>query len=189
MPSGVELDAINRRGLANRNASINANAQNSTLGQYEGDLTQSPMYKRMYGQQVQDTTRAYNQARSARSARARMSGFGYTSPIAQTDAATVDQLEAGDLGRIGGDTMQRLMPFQMQAAGMRGQNIGTYTSEGTSAMGVQQRAEEFNRKQKSGMWSKLAGLGLMGASLIPGVGPAVSATMSAAGGGLLGGGK
>jgi hypothetical protein len=77
-----EAAASSRMKLAGQNEASNASAQDSTLGQYEGDLQSSPMYKRMYNARLQDTTQAYNNARSSRSARARMSGFGYTSPQA-----------------------------------------------------------------------------------------------------------
>lgn len=162
----------------------NAAAQNSTLGQYEGDLTQSPMYKQLYGLKTQDTTSAYNNARMKRSARARVAGFGSNTPIGQADSATVDQAEASDLGRISGDTMNELMPYQMEAAKLRGGNISAYGNQATEGTKTWGSLEEARKKRTGDMWSKMAGLGLMGASLIPGVGPVAAKTMQSAGASL-----
>jgi hypothetical protein len=96
------------------------------------------------------------------------------------------QLQANEEGHIGSDTMQTLMPYQMEAAKMRGQNINTYSDEGTDALKVQQSAEQARLARRNQMFSKMAGLGLMGASLIPGVGTATAAGLQAAGG-MMGG--
>lgn len=163
--NGAESGAKGRMSTMDTNASTNANAQDSTLSQYEGPIQSSPMYKSMYNTQVQDTTQAYNNARAKRSTQARMAGFGTTSPIAGTDSATVDSLEAGDIGRTGTDVMTKLMPMQMEAAGMRGSNIATDTNAGTNSMNTWQTAENQRNTRRAAMWNNLAKLGVQGATL------------------------
>lgn len=112
-----------------------------TLDQFEGPVQDSPFYKALLTTGIEGTSRAYDTARSNQRARANMSGFGYTQPVAQGGENQLQAQETSDLAKVPRDAALGTAPLALQAAGQTGSMGMGY---GNQALGWGKQAQDWN---------------------------------------------
>jgi hypothetical protein len=126
-----------------------------TLGQFEGPVNQSPFYKSLLTSGIQDTSNAYQNARSSMRANANAAGFGYAQPATQGADNQLQAQEAFALANVPQQAMLGAAPLSLQAAGQTG-NMGMgYGSQGTSLLGA-------NAQNTMGLYNQLLGTAIQG---------------------------
>lgn len=139
-----------------------------TLGQFEGPVQQSPFYKALKTSGLEQTSSAYNNARSNMRQQAKSAGFGYAQPATQGADDQLQSQEAGALAQVPGQALtEATQPALAASAQTGGMGMG-YGNQGAgllnSAYGMQ--------KGRSGLWNQLfqagqsSGTGLGEAALL-----------------------
>ena len=130
----------------------------------KGKIQDTEYYKDQLGRGTEDTSLAYDQVRSNRSAKARMAGFGYEQPLTQGDASSIDALEAHDIGDMPRQIASEVQDRRDQIAQTRAGLVGTYSGSANSNMSTWANAEEARKARQAAMWGKIAGLGMTAAT-------------------------
>lgn len=160
--------------LANQNqdqstAMGDVNAAQGTYSQFEGPVQNSPFYKSLLTTGIQDTSRAYDTARSNMAQRANAAGFGYNQPVAQGAQNQLQSQEASALANVPQQAMLGAAPLSLQAAqgsGQLGLGLGNQAL-GWGNLGRGWNQDVYNMdKQRGGFdWSGAAQGALQGAMM------------------------
>jgi hypothetical protein len=126
-----------------------------TLGQFEGPVNQSPFYKSLLTTGIQDTSNAYQNARSSMRQNANAAGFGYAQPAAQGADNQLQAQEASALASVPQQAMLGAAPLSLQAAGQTG-NMGM--SAGQQGAGLL----NANAQNTSGLYNNLLTAAIQG---------------------------
>ena len=127
---------------------LSADAQ-GTLSQFEGPVQQSPFYKALLTSGQENTTAAYNNARSNVAEKAKASGFGYANPVA-TGSGQLDAQEAGAKASLPARTATEVAPLSMEAADESGTLAMGYGHQGAQYYGDAARLKAAKMKQDWG---------------------------------------
>lgn len=143
--SGQQKQAEN---IANQDFSQQKNltgTAQSTLGQFEGPVQQSPFYKSLLTTGIESTSQAYDNAAANQRQKANAAGFGYTQPVAQGADNQLRAKEATDLAAVPREAAVATAPLSLEASrqtGSMGMNAG---SQGLSALDL--AANQQNRRR------------------------------------------
>lgn len=105
-----------------------------TLGQFEGPVNQSPFYKSLLATGIQDTSNAYQNARSNMRQQANAAGFGYNQPVTQGADNQLQAREASDMARVPMEAELGAAPLSLQAAGQTGSMGMGYGAQGAGLL-------------------------------------------------------
>lgn len=124
-----------------------------TFSQFEGPVAQSPFYKALLTTGIQNTSNAYQNARSNMRAKAAAAGFGYAQPVTQGADNQMDAAEASDLARVPNEAMIAAAPLSMKAGeDTAGMGMG-YGQQGSGMLGA-------NAAQTMGLYNSLLNTGI-----------------------------
>ena len=168
--------------IANQNADTQqqqklTDASQGTLSQFEGPVQNSPFYKALLTNGIENTSRAYDTARSNMRARANQAGFGYNQPVAQGGENQVNAEETSALAKVPQTAMTEAAPLSLEAADQTGKMGMGY---GNQALGWDQTAQGWNnsaynmQKKRGSLFDTLfqsgmqAGTGLGEAAIMAG---------------------
>jgi len=134
-------------------------AAQGTFSQFEGPVQNSPFYKALLTSGIENTSRAYDTARSNMRSRANQAGFGYNQPVAQGADDQVSAQEASALADVPNKAMVEAAPLSMKAgedSAQLGENLGEQAGQwNTSAWNM--------NKKRAGLWDQLFQSGQNGA--------------------------
>lgn len=109
-------------------------AAQGSLSQFEGPVQESPFYKALLTSGTEQTSRAYDNARSNMRQRANMAGFGYNQPAEQGAESQLSAREASDMARLPNEAMLATAPMTLSAAGQTaGMGMG-YGAQGAGML-------------------------------------------------------
>lgn len=135
----------------------------STLGQFEGPVDQSPFYKSLLKAGTEGTANAYASAKSNTAARAKTAGFGYAQPVAQGAQDQIGSEEAKAQSRVPGEALTAATAPALAAAG---QEAGMGTALGSTgsqyfgdAASMENAYQEAAAQRSAAMWGALAQVG------------------------------
>lgn len=128
-----------------------------TLSQFEGPVQQSPFYKALLTTGIQDTSDAYQTARSNMRANANAAGFGYNQPVTMGADNQLQAKEASALARVPQDAMIAATAPALTAAG---DTAGMGMGYGTQGAGLLTN----NTRNTTGLYNNLLGAAIQGAA-------------------------
>jgi hypothetical protein len=138
------------------------NAAQSTDSQFEGPVQNSPFYKALLTTGIQNTSNAYQNARSSEAANAKAAGFGYNQPVAQGADNQLRAQETSALANVPDQAMEAAAPLSLEAAQNSGQMGLGYGNQGVSLLNA--------NANKPSIWQSLLQTGMQSAGAAAGGG-------------------
>jgi hypothetical protein len=178
--SGQQKVAENQTGYALGQQKYLSDKSQGTLNQFEGPVQDSPFYKALTTTGIENTSRAYDRAKSGMRERANMSGFGYNQPVEQGGENQLASQEASSLAEVPRDAMLSVAPLALGAAGQTGNAALEFGRQG---MDANQMAYGMN-KQRGSIWDDLFKVGALTSKFVaPFIGGGAGAVAGGGGGG------
>lgn len=138
--------------------SLTGTAQGS-LSQFEGPVQNSPFYKALVSQGTEGISAAYNNARSNVADKAKMAGFGYSSPAGQGGNAQLQAQQASSQAELPRNAMTEAAPMALQAAGETAGMGTAYGNQGANYYGSAAGLEGKRIGASQGMYGSLMNIG------------------------------
>lgn len=138
-----------------------AGQSESTLGQYMGDVTKTPLYSSLLRSGTSSTNNAYDAANRNMKQSMESAGVQGSSAAAAGNSAAVGAQRATALGQVQPAAIQTATQDQLQATNLNNQLASTYSGEGVG-YGQQATQEQIQQNQQQA--------GLFGAMLQAGQG-------------------
>lgn len=135
-----------------------------TLGQFEGPVQDSGMYKALLASGTEATSNAYQNVMSNTRARAKAAGFGEQQPVTQGAETQVAAQEAKDLAAQPNKAYLETVPTELAAAGQTAQMGTNLGNEAVGYSGQQTDLEKQYQQQSQqwgqGLFNSLLGVGM-----------------------------
>jgi hypothetical protein len=128
----------------------NQNTAQNSLSQFEGPVTQTPMYQSLLTSGIEGTSNAYNNAQANQRQTANQAGYGYTQPAEQAAEGSLQAQEAGALASQPGKAYQEAAPLDLQATQDTANLGSTQVGEGGTAANTALTANQ----QQSNIWGQ-----------------------------------
>ncbi len=133
-----------------------------TNSQFEGPVQNSPFYKSLLTTGIQNTSDAYQTAKTNMAQKANASGFGYSSPVATGANNQLDAQETSALAQVPQTAMTQAAPLSLEASNQTGQMGMGYGSQGASLLNA--------NANKTPFWQSLLQSGMQSAGQAAGGG-------------------